>query len=328
MASVENNRRSIEPMPEPSRDLVRALNHLAALERGEIEERYGVLPSVFTHFGMFPLTAPDEAEPVWKRKNTFGTVLITRGVVYDEQGEPTLARYPSGGIPRLFLIDLASEILAAERRGEKHPGVIDLTDTLNRYTTQRLGLKAGSQNRAVLEQVTATARATISLSNVTPEKRGGALLKVRDMPRVADEYQLWIPDANTLGGLEPTITLTEGFVRLVLEDQRVPVRRDVLSKLAGKPMAFDALLWLGNATYSLHRSGKHDTFFDWPYLFATFTHEYARIDSFVTKFKAAITEALRYYPDCRVEIVRGNRAHPGGIRVSRSPLMIDPITRP
>lgn len=314
---------STEPLDLP-RDLVRALDHLGSLERGELEERYGVAPSLFAHFGLFPLTAPDEAAPIWTRKNPFGAVSITRGVWMDGTGAPTLTRYPSGGLPRLFLVDLASELLAANKRGEEHPEVIDLARTLNRYTTERLGLRPGSRNRAVLDQVIATARSTITFTHVEYDATTGRRKGSGHDTKVADGFDLWLPEQEALDGFEPTITLSPGFKQLVLEGQNVPVRRDLLAQLAGKPMAFDILLWLGNVTYWLHRSGKPEAFFDWPYLFATFTHDYTRLDNFSTKWKAALTDAMRYYPNGNAELVRGARGRPGGVLIKRSPLLIEP----
>ena len=312
-------------IPALPRDLVRALDHLGSLERGELEERYGVAPSLFAQFGLFPLTAPDEAAPMWSRRNPFGAVSITRGVAVDDEGNPALTRYPSGGLPRLFLVDLASEVLAAHRRGDEQPEVIDLGRTLTRYTTERLGLRKGSRNRAVLDQVTATARATITLTTTgTDERKGRRKAIAWDAPKVADRYELWLPEQDALDGFEPSITLSPAFVALVLEGQRVPVRRDLLAQLAGKPMAFDVLLWLGGITYWLQRAGKPDAFFDWEYLYATFTHDYSTLNNFTIKWKAALTEVMRYYPEGRVEIVRGARGRPGGIRVMRSPLLIEP----
>lgn len=312
-------------VPALPRDLVRALDHLGSLERGELEERYGVAPSLFAQFGLFPLTAPDEASPLWTRKNPFGAVSITRGVAVDESGNPALTRYPSGGLPRLFLVDLASEVLAAHRRGDEHPEVIDLGHTLTRYTTQRLGLRKGSRNRAVLDQITATARATITLTTTGTDERTGRRKAIAwDAPKVADRYELWLPEQDALDGFEPSITLSPAFVSLVLEGQRVPVRRDLLAQLAGKPMAFDIMLWLGGITYWLQRSGKPEAFFDWPYLFATFTHEYTTLNNFTIKWKAALTEAMHYYPEGRAEIVKGARGRPGGLRVQRSTLLIEP----
>lgn len=315
---------SDDRLQHPSRDLVRALDHLGALERGEMEERYGVAPSLFAQFGLFPLTAPDETAPMWKRSSPFGEVVILRGAWMDATGSHYLTRYPSGGIPRLFLVDLATEVRNAARQGREHPEVVELTDTLNRYTTQRLGLRKGSRNRAVLEQVLATARATITFTRVEYDAEKGMRRASGRDAKVADGFDLWLPEQDTLAGFEPTITLSHGFMQLVLGGQNVPVRRDLLAQLAGKPMAFDVLLWLGSITYWLHRSGKREAFYDWPYLFATFTHDYARLDNFTINWKAALAEAMRYYPEGRVEVVRGTRAKPGGIRVSRSPLLIEP----
>lgn len=312
-------------VPALPRDLVRALDHLGSLERGELEERYGVAPSLFAQFGLFPLTAPDEGAPLWTRENPFGEVSITRGVAVNDAGKAALTRYPSGGLPRLFLVDLASEVLAAHRRGDQHPEVIDLGHTLTRYTTERLGLRKGSRNRAVLDQITATARATITLTTTGTDARTGRRKAIAwDAPKVADQYELWLPEQDALEGFEPSITLSPAFVKLVLEGQRVPVRRDLLAQLAGKPMAFDVMLWLGGITYWLQRAGKPEAFFEWPYLFATFTHDYKRLDNFVTKWSAALTDAMHYYPEGRVEIVKGARGRPGGLRVQRSALLIEP----
>lgn len=311
--------------PALPRDLVRALDHLGSLERGEVEERYGVAPSLFAQFGLFPLTAPDESKPMWTRRNPFGAVSITRGVAVDDEGNPTLTRYPSGGLPRLFLVDLATEVLAAERRGDAHPEVIDLGRTLNRYTRERLGLRSGSRNRAVLNQVTATARATITLTTTGTDARTGRRKAIAwDAPKVADAYELWLPEQDALDGFEPSITLSPAFMKLVLEGRRVPVRRDLLAQLAGKPMAFDVLLWLGNITFWLYRANKADAFFEWDHLYATFTHDYSTENNFKIKWKAALTEVMRYYPEGRVEIVKGSRSAKGGVRVMRSPLLIEP----
>ena len=324
MTNVPSN--NSNPPQRPSRDLVRALDHLSALEKGEIEERYGVAPSLFARFGMFPLTPPDENAPMWTRRNPFGAVTITRGVQLDEVGDPQLARYPFGGIPRLFLIDLVTEVSRAIKAGAEHPEVVDLTSTLNRYTTERLGLRKGSRNRAVLEQIVATARATITFSQIdTDAATGRRKATAWDAPKVADAYSVWLPNQNTLAGLEPSMTLSRGFMQMIENDDEIPVRRDLLARIAGKPMAFDALIWLAAVTFWLDISGKREAFFDWPYLFVAFTHEYTTLKNFTAALKVAVTEALRYYPDCRVELMRGTRAKPGGIRVSRSPLLIAPM---
>ena len=102
------------------------------------------------------------------------------------------------------------------------------------------------------------------------------------------------------------------------------VSSTVLAQLAGKPMAYDVLLWLQNVVYALNRGNLPERFFSWPELFAATTHEYTRVNDFTTYWKRALTEALRYYQDAQVELVRGVRGKPGGVIVKRSPLLVPP----
>jgi hypothetical protein len=313
------------------RDAVRALNHHSAVELDPATERFGVILSQSAHFSMFPLARPKGT--TWTRENPWGWVSIQSGLINSgTNGAPVDAGLPAGGLPRLLLAYITTEARRIHKAGGD-PTHIDLTTSLRRMTTS-LGLKPGSRNRAVLDQLQATlsARVTFAPFKQSAVRAGkpGEWRHTAWQQSIASSLSLWIPEQQPLNTFEPYITLSPEWLEHVLDDSKVlPARLDVLAQLAGKPMAFDVLTWLTNVTYSLARGRQTFKDFYWQDLAASFTHDYDRLTNFRMKWRAALVEALRYYPEAQVN---PDYPHPTDkrqtvVRVIRAPLFIEPKRR-
>lgn len=322
----QNDSTSPNPLNIP-RDQIRAINHQHAIERGEVDERFGVLPAMFARFSLFPLSRPSDDLARWRHKNRWGSVSITRGIGADDE----FTRYPFGGLARLFLVDVATEARRIDQAGGD-PSRLDLTDTLNSYV-RRLGVSdGGSRRKAVQEQLEAAARATVTFhteQEIVRDGQRGKWLHTVDAPRVADGVSLWLPNQQPLEGFEPHLHLSKGWLDFILDDTHmVPVRRDLLTQLAGKPLAMDILTWMTSVIHTLHVQNRSEALFTWEQLSDQFTHEYATLKDFRKKWLAALKQAHYYYPDAQVEIAGDPHDRRKTIvRVERSPLLIEPKRR-
>lgn len=322
--SVPNNSGEMHSAHDFTRDQLRGLNHHREIELGEKDPVFGTILAQSAHFSHFPLGKVTGS--FWERENAYGTIAVLPGAVGDPVTKKhRLTAIPHGGLPRLLTAHITSEARRIHKAGGD-PKRIDLTESLNAMVRQ-LGLSEGSRNGAVMRALEDTLSARVSFTRADNGEHNGQKGKWQHtvwIPQIASQLSLWVPSQDPLAGFEPYVELSNDYLDMVLDDRLVlPVRTDILAQLAGKPMAFDLLLWLSNVTYSLHRGNLHERFFSWQELFTTVTHEYERQDNFVTYWKRALTETLRYYPDANVEIVRGTRGKPGGVSVKRSRLLID-----
>jgi hypothetical protein len=308
---------------EFSRDELRAIEHHRKLELGEQDEVFGTVFSQSAHFSYFPLAKVQGTE--WVRRNAWGEIAIDAGRIAAPGGSKRTG-VPFGGLPRLLMAYITTEARRVNAGGGD-PSRLDLTDSLNAMVRE-LGLTKGSRNRAVMEALESALSARVTFTRTEEDERDGKRgnwLHTMWVPQVATSLKLWVPSQSPLDGFEPYITLSTEFLQTALDDSRVlPTRLDMLAQLAGKPMAYDVLLWLQNVINALHRGNLRERFFSWPELFAATTHEYTRVNDFTTYWKRALTEALRYYQDAQVELVRGVRGKPGGVIVKRSPLLVPP----
>ena len=323
--SVSNEEPLMRPKQpyEFSRDELRAIEHHHKLELGEQNEAFGTVSSQSAHFSYFPLTKAQGSE--WVRRNAWGEIAIDAGRIATAGGSKR-ASLPFGGLPRLLMAYITTEARRVNAAGGD-PSRLDLTDSLNAMVRE-LGLSKGSRNRAVMEALESALSARVTFTRNKEDERDGQRgnwLHTVWVPQVATSLKLWVPSQPPLDGFEPYITLSAEFLQTALNDSRVlPTRLDILAQLAGKPMAYDLLLWLQNVVYALNRGNLRERFFSWPELFTTVTHEYAEVKDFAKNWKRALTEARRYYPDAQIELVRGVRGKPGGIIVKRSPLLVPP----
>lgn len=321
--SVPNNDPKQSNPLEFSRDYLRAVEHRRRIEREEQPEVFGTVFAQAAHFSHFPLGKVEGSE--WVRRNAWGELAIDAGRIAAPGGSKHTG-IPFGGLPRLLTAYITTEARRVAKTGGD-PSRLDLTGSLNAMVRE-LGLSKGSRNRAVMEALENALSARVTFTRTEDTERDGQRGKWMHtvwVPQIATSLSLWVPNHQPLEGFEPYVTLSAEYLEMALNDELVlPARLDVLAQLAGKPMAYDVLLWLQNVIYSLHRGNLPERFFTWQELFTTTTHEYTRLDNFVTYWKRALTEARRYYPDARVELVRGTRGRPGGIIVKRSPLLVPP----
>lgn len=306
---------------EFSRDHLRALNHHADVELGIESAQFGTMPSLFTRVFPFPLSKPSDDVHLWTTKNRHGSVALQRGITADAEGTPKLTSWAAGGYPRLLFVEVVTEIRRLSKAG-RNPQMIDLTPTLNKFITD-LGLPRNSHTRrAVVDQLTAFVSSTITFT--TSERReGGTMVRTKNMPAIADEVVMWIPDQSPLEGFQPYIAPAQWFIDLALAEA-TPVRMDFMAKLVGKPLAMDVMLWLGRVTFELHQSGKSSRTFTWQDLYDEFTHDYTRLIDFRTYWKRALKQAMEFYPELNIDADypddRDKRRTV--VRVYKSPLMI------
>lgn len=317
-----------KPTADPiefSRDQLRALEHHRKIEHEEQDEVFGTVFTQAAHFSHFPLGKVQGTE--WVKQNAWGEIAIDAGRIATSGGSKRTG-IPFGGLPRLLTAYITTEARRIAKSGGD-PSRLDLTGSLNAMVRE-LGLSKGSRNKAVMEALESALSARVTFTRTQSSERNGQRgkwLHTVWVPQIATSLSLWVPSQQPLEGFEPFVTLSAEYLEMALNNELVlPVRLDALAQLAGKPMAYDVLLWLQNAVYALHRGNLSERFFSWQDLFTTTTHEYTRLDSFVTYWKRSFTEARRYYPDVQIELVRGTRGKPGGVMVKRSPLLV-PLKR-
>lgn len=305
------------------RDQLRAIEHHSKIEHGEQPEVFGTVFAQAAHFSHFPLGKVNGTE--WVRRNAWGEIAIDAGRISTANGSKRTS-IPSGGLPRLLTAYITTEARRVAKAGGD-PSRLDLTGSLNAMVRE-LGLSEGSRNRAVMEALESALSARVTFTRTEESEwkaQRGKWMHTVWLPQIATSLHLWVPNQQPLNGFEPFIRLSAEYLEMALNDELVlPARLDILAQLAGKPMAYDVLLWLQNVVYALYRGNLNERFFTWKELFRTTTHEYTRIDRFADRWKTAFIEARRYYPDVQVELVRGVRGKPGGILVKRSPLLVPP----
>lgn len=309
--------------PLMSRDQIRAVEHLSKIELDEDAKVFGTVFSQAAHFSYFPLARVQGTS--WVRQNDMGEIAIDAGRVAGSNGSK-LTEIPFGGLPRLLTAYITTEARRMVKTGDD-PSRIDLTGSLNEMVRE-LGLSEGSRNRALMDALENALSARVTFTRTSEALHNGQRGKWREtvwVPQIATSLKLWVPNQQPLSGFEPYIELSPEYLAVALDDSRVlPVRLDLLAKLVGKPMAYDVLLWLQNVIYALNRGNVKERFFSWGDLYAHTTHEYTLVNDFAKRWKRAFAEAHRYYPEARVELVRGARGKPGGIIVKQAPLLIEP----
>lgn len=241
--------------------------------------------------------------PVWMRRNGNVTLAIQPGINL-ETGRSY--GYPYGIIPRLLLFWMTTEAIRRKSRR------LELGSSLNGFLTQ-LGLsgytgrgKRGDAKR-LRDQMERLFRSRFSLERVAADDEQ-TRKRWLDM-QVAPQGELWwsvrAPDQGALWG--SWIELGELFYT-ALTSAPVPVDMRALRALKRSPLALDLYAWLTFQAFRAHQS-EQARFESWAQLHSHMGGEYADIDNFRTKVKAALRKIRAVYPGLRV----GDRL--GGLEV-------------
>jgi hypothetical protein len=287
----------------------RALSYLAQAEKSGADQKFQLISQVATQFSLLPASQPPIERREWSRENDFATVVIGAGRVFDQETKKWVrGRLPGGGYSNLILLSLLARVRDQAERGED-PRHVDLTPTLNGFSTE-LGLsRGGKTHKRLLEALQATLGASIQLYRVDEVTRYGIAGTNLQMSRadIASKYSLWLPSQSTLPGFEPFVEVSEFMVEFACAPGAVPVRLDLIARLAGKPYAQQALMWLAREVYVLEMQGKPERVYEWASLYRNITHDVERADHFQVKWRRALDEALNYFPDARPYL---DLAHP------------------
>ena len=241
--------------------------------------------------------------PVWMRRNGDVTLAIQPGINL-ETGRSF--GYPYGIIPRLLLFWMTTEAIRRKSRR------LELGSSLNGFLAE-LGLsgytgrgKRGDAKR-LREQMERLFRSRFSLERLKTDEEQSRKHWL-DM-QVAPQGELWwsvrAPDQGALWG--SWIELGELFYA-ALTSAPVPVDMRALRALKRSPLALDLYAWLTFQAFRAH-SSRLPRFETWAQLHGHMGGEYADIDNFRKKVKAAMVKIRTVYPGLRL----GRR--PGGMEV-------------
>jgi hypothetical protein len=241
--------------------------------------------------------------PVWMRRNGDVTLAIQPGINL-ETGRSF--GYPYGIIPRLLLFWMTTEAIRRKSRR------LELGSSLNGFLAE-LGLspytgrgKRGDAKR-LREQMERLFRSRFSLERqaTAGEQSGKRWLDMQVAPQGELWWSLRAPDQGALWG--SWIELGELFYT-ALTSAPVPVDMRALRALKRSPLALDLYAWLTFQAFRAHHH-RQVRFETWAQLHSHMGGEYADIDNFRKKVKAALQKIRTVYPGLRL----GRR--PGGIEV-------------
>jgi hypothetical protein len=242
--------------------------------------------------------------PLWTRRNGDVTLAIQPGMNI-QTGESY--GYPYGIIPRLLLFWITTEALRT------HDRRLELGNSLSGFMSQ-LGLssytgrgKRGDAKR-LRDQMERLFRSRFSLERVRAQdtRVGKGWLDMQVAPQGELWWSIRTPDQNALWG--SWIELGELFYEAVTSAP-VPVDMRALRALKRSPLALDLYAWLTFQAFRAQQS-QRPRFETWQQLHSHMGGDYADVDNFRKKVKAAMKKIRTVYPGLRL----GGRL--GGIEVT------------
>lgn len=202
---------------------------------------------------------------------------------------------PFGTKPRLVLIHVCSEAIRTKSREVK------VGDTVKEFL-QQLGInqatggKSGSYTH-FRRQMLALAACEMLLGYPTHD--GVATVKA---PPIS-QFEAWLKPAEGQAVMWPGVmTLSQEFYD-ALRDHAVPLDPHAITKLHDSSMQLDIYAWLAHRLCRVRQPAGNLVY--WANLREQFGQEYADPRNFRRKFLAALEEVVKYYPDARIELVRG-----------------------
>lgn len=241
--------------------------------------------------------------PFWSRRS--GNAYLGLQPGYNHQTCECYG-YPYGTIPRLLLFWTITEAIRTKSRR------LELGGSLNGFMAE-LGLspdtgggKRGDAKR-LRDQMERLFNARISFQGQIEEdgRRGEGRLNLS----IARKYMLWWsekdPDRSVLWG--SWVELDEEFFKAITAAP-VPVDMRALRALKKSPLALDLYAWLAYEAFRAHKieKARYET---WEQLHAHLGSDYADLDNFRKKVKAALAKIRVVFPGLKL----GRRQ--GGIEV-------------
>jgi Plasmid encoded RepA protein len=124
------------------------------------------------------------------------------------------------------------------------------------------------------------------------------------------QFEAWIDNGGDQPGLWPTaIELTDEFFHCIRETA-VPLKVEALAELSHSALSLDIYTWLAHRLWRVRRGGSRVS---WAALQEQFGGEYGDRKAFKLQFRKRLAEALKAYPEAKVEAIDG------GIHLHASP---------
>ena len=204
---------------------------------------------------------------------------------------------PSGKIPRLLLLWLASEIQQNSDSVDRATRTVYAGSSFRGFI-ERLGMSYGSSTRQrVLNQLQRFASVTFDFQIAT----GSRVKSVHaDRFLVAEAYNITFPRGEVQDdSLFPNfITLSERMWD-ELKNYPVPVDLNMIAKLGKSTLALDVYLWVTYRVNELH----HPAHLTWQQLHDQFNAgESASMTLFRQRFRSAVADVVRVYPDLNIDV--------------------------
>jgi hypothetical protein len=244
--------------------------------------------------------------PTWSRKNGNLTLRIQPGYKKDNStGKDICVGYPYGTIPRILLFWIITEAVRIRSRR------LELGHSLNGFMAE-LGLnhETGGGKRSdakrLREQMERLFNAFISFEgDITRGIRTG---NARMNMVIASQTMFWWNPADTdQAPWGSWIELSQEFYDAITAAP-VPIDMRALLALKKSPLALDLYAWLAYEAFRSNKSGQA-RFETWEQLHSHLGGEYAHIQHFRAKVKAALQKIQLVYPGLKL----GERQ--GGIEV-------------
>jgi hypothetical protein len=234
--------------------------------------------------------------PIWGRRNGNIAIALKPDVNMDTGRS---YGYPYGTTPRLLLFWMTTEALRT-----KSPR-LELGNSLSGFMTE-LGLNPDnggtgakrSDAKRLRDQLERLLRCRITFK-VTEGKDDRIGEKRRDMLITEASELWWNPKRQEQGALWGSwIELGQRFYEAITAAP-VPVDMRALKALKRSPLALDLYSWLTYEAFRAHKSGK-PRFETWKQLQAHMGGEYAHIQHFRAKVKAALLKIQNVYPGLKL----------------------------
>lgn len=280
------------PLPEnlfTNAQLKKLEMHLDIKEhQGSLETaifQHSILCSVF-----FPYRRKDADQGLWSRSINNATLNLNAIERRDKRtGEAVSHGLPYGSTARLIMAYVNTVAV------KQQDATVSLGDHLNEFI-EALGKKSkdGRTVSAVREQLNRITHSHISIEFNTDHgdvthSRGSNLLLI-------DDWDLWYPKNDSQAYLFPSfIKLSDRYFDNLMQ-HAVPLDERAVYALSQNALGLDIYAWLSQRLHRLRKPTK----ITWKALKDQFGG-YNRMDDFKRAFRRALTEALKVYPDARIE---------------------------
>lgn len=281
-----------------TRQKARALDHNAAIERGDASAKLGTCPNLLARFSLIPSRGIGSVTS-WARQNDYATVGVSGGWSHTSTGKARQLPVPRGGIANLCVFWLVNEVQKNLRYEVDRPERVELGDTLNGFLSRIGSSRGGEQRRVARQSVREVLGAQIQLVKHLTATSADACVDGDYVVNgtLSEEFLLWNSEPGGALPIGSFATASPFLMQLASAPSAVPVRLDLLAQLADSVLAQQALMWLSLKVWTLDVQGKPSADYEWADLYRNITHSYASEKKFREAFKQQLARAAMFFPD-------------------------------